>query len=122
MSALALSGWFVLAALAILLAGLWRSGCARRLARAWWAPVVIAFVALSLLTIVFDSLMIAARLFDYGADLLSGVRLWLAPVEDLAYPLAALIALPGVWLLLTPRREHARGAGGTPPSRRPDAP
>ena len=52
----------------------------RRLAPGAVQAMLLAFVALSALTIVFDSLMIAADLFSYGPGT-TGIRLWLAPVE-----------------------------------------
>lgn len=58
-------------------------------------------------TAVFDSLMIVADLFRYDDDQLTGVRLLLAPVEDLAWPTAAVLLLPALWELLGPRRRGA---------------
>jgi hypothetical protein len=53
-----------------------------------------------LLTAVFDSVMIAADLFRYRQAALWGPRVLLTPVEDLAWPLFAVIALPALWELL----------------------
>jgi lycopene cyclase domain-containing protein len=58
--------------------------------------MAVTVVALSVLTVVFDSLMIAADLFRYDEDALSGVVLWLTPVEDLAWPVAVGLGLPAV--------------------------
>ncbi len=66
-------------------------------------PVValgIAGLALLGLTAVFDTLMITVGLFDYSDAHISGLRVALAPVEDFAYPLAAVILLPALWSLL----------------------
>lgn len=57
------------------------------------------------LTAVFDNLMIASGLFDYGHERLGGVYIGLAPLEDFAYPLGAVLLLPALWLLLTPRTD-----------------
>ncbi|MGC5627992.1 lycopene cyclase domain-containing protein [Georgenia sp. Z1344] len=94
----------------VLAAGLLRSGRARALVRAWWLPALVTAALLAVLTVVFDNLMVAAGLFDYDWDGLTGVRLGRIPVEDLAYPLGALVLLPGVWLLLAPRRDARRDA------------
>jgi len=67
-------------------------------------PVAVTLGVLLTLTVVFDSLMIAADLFRYDATQLVGLRVWLTPVEDLAWPVAAALALPSVWVLLTPVR------------------
>ena len=57
-------------------------------------------------TAVFDNLMIASGLFDYGHELLAGVYVGLAPLEDFAYPLGSALLLPALWLLLTGRRDR----------------
>lgn len=67
---------------------------------AGWRAVVLAAVALLVLTTVFDNLMIASGLFAYSDAHISGVRLGLAPIEDFAYPLAGVILLPALWSLL----------------------
>jgi len=80
----------------------------RRLAPGSIQAMLLAFVALSVLTIVFDSLMIAADLFSYGPGT-TGIRLWLAPIEDLAYPAVALLVGVAVWSLV-PARPRADAA------------
>lgn len=66
-----------------------------------WPAIVAAGAVLLILTAVFDSLMIGADLFTYSAELISGVRIGLAPIEDFAYPVATVIALPALWAALT---------------------
>lgn len=78
----------------------------RRPSRRWWAVTAGTIVALWVMTAVFDSLMIAADLFRFEESLLLGVRIGLAPIEDLAWPLAAGLLLPSLWLLLTPESER----------------
>ncbi|HYI33609.1 MAG TPA: lycopene cyclase domain-containing protein [Glaciibacter sp.] len=53
-----------------------------------------------LLTAVFDNLMIAAGLFWYEEDRLLRAYVGLVPVEDFAYPIAAAILLPSLWILI----------------------
>jgi lycopene cyclase domain-containing protein len=72
--------------------------------RRWWLRTAVTLVTLLVLTVVFDNLMIAADLFRYEAGLVSGVRVGLAPLEDLAWPVAASWGLPALALLL--RHEH----------------
>ncbi len=60
------------------------------------------------LTAVFDNLMIAAGLFTYSPDHTSGVSVGLAPLEDFAYPVAAVLLLPSLWILLGKRAEKRR--------------
>ena len=79
----------------------------RRPGRAWWLATGVTLVALLVLTVVFDNLMIAADLFRYDGAHTSGVTVGRAPVEDLAWPVAAAVGLPALALLLPGRREEA---------------
>ena len=54
---------------------------------------------LAVLTAVFDSTMIAAGLFAYADGTRLGATVWLAPVEDFAYPIAALLLVTSVFSL-----------------------
>lgn len=93
----------------------------RRRPRTWprWGAVVITVVVLVILTAIFDSIMIAAGLFHYDPDALAGLHVGLAPVEDFAYPVAAAILLPALWVtLVRPRAATpADGAARTPAAR-----
>jgi hypothetical protein len=60
------------------------------------------------LTAVFDSLMILTDLFRYQAGALLGPRVLLVPVEDFAWPVCAVLALPALWELLGRRGSRAR--------------
>lgn len=77
----------------------------RRPGPRWWAVTAGTVVGLLLLTIVFDTAMIAADLFRYDESQLSGLRIALVPVEDLAWPLAAGLLLPSLALLLNPQEK-----------------
>lgn len=100
---------FGAAALALLLVA------RRRLPRGAVLALLVAFAALVVLTVVFDSLMIASDLFSYGSDHLSGLYLWLAPVEDLAYPAVSLLVVVAAWSLVParPRRDASVAPGGS---------
>ena len=67
----------------------------------WWLSTALTIGVVLLLTVVFDSLMILADLFRFDEDSLIGFRLWRAPVEDLAWPLAAGLLLPALRELFT---------------------
>jgi lycopene cyclase domain-containing protein len=60
------------------------------------------------LTAVFDNVMIHFGLMTYSRDAISGALVGAAPVEDFAYPLAALMLLPALWLLFDRRGDHDR--------------
>jgi lycopene cyclase domain-containing protein len=74
-----------------------------------WRAVGLAAVLLLTLTAVFDNVIIGTGLVAYDDDLISGVRIGIAPIEDFAYTVAALVLLPAVWELL--RREPSRHDG-----------
>ncbi|WP_017200781.1 prenyltransferase [Arthrobacter sp. M2012083] len=82
-----------------------RHGVRRGEAGKHWKAVGLAFTALAVLTAVFDSVMIGMELFHYDASHILGVKIGLAPIEDFAYPLAGVVALPGLWMWLTGKRE-----------------
>lgn len=71
-----------------------------RVSRLHLSAVAMALVVVLTLTAIFDNVMIAAGLFTYQPSLISGLRLGVAPIEDFAYPLAAVLLLPALWRLL----------------------
>lgn len=92
-----LAGIFLVLSAAVLVA----AAVARRPRASWWAATALTATSLLVLTVVFDSLMILADLFRYGEGAAPAFLLWKAPVEDLAWPLAAVLALPALWALLS---------------------
>lgn len=78
----------------------------RRPDRRWWAATGLTALALIVLTAVFDSIMIAADLFRFDEESLTGIHVGLAPIEDFAWPIAATILVSSL-LLLAPEREPA---------------
>ncbi|MDZ8172170.1 lycopene cyclase domain-containing protein [Microbacterium xanthum] len=66
----------------------------------------LAAAALCVLTAVFDNVMIAAGLFSYPDEHLSGLRVGLAPLEDFSYPLCAAFLVPAVWAMFQARAAH----------------
>lgn len=87
---------FALLTLAVTLASAVRPRFGRRMAAsAIGAAVLVA------LTAVFDNVMIAAGLFTYPEEHLSGVKIGLAPIEDFSYAVCAAFLVPAVFALLT---------------------
>lgn len=85
------------------------------------AALVLAAFGLILLTAVFDSLMIAAGLFTYAPGLISGIRIGLAPIEDLAYPIAAALLGSAAWnLRRSSPEERLQRAEPGPDARTPE--
>jgi lycopene cyclase domain-containing protein len=74
-----------------------------------WASVLIAGIVLLATTALFDNVMIGIGLVDYNPELISGAFVGIAPLEDFAYAIAAVVLLPALWHLLAPRpRERNR--------------
>ena len=93
---------FLLPAAAVLAAALLRRRRSGRSNRSFLLRLAGTAAVLLMLTAVFDNLMIAVDLFGYNPDRISGAFLGLAPLEDFAYPLAAVLLLPALWELLAP--------------------
>ncbi|WP_209559571.1 lycopene cyclase domain-containing protein [Frigoribacterium sp. PvP032] len=78
-------------------------------ARGSLAPVVraagLSTAVLLVMTAVFDNVMIGVGLVGYDESRISGAFVGIAPLEDFAYAVAALVLLPSVWTLLGSRRE-----------------
>ena len=101
--------------LAVLVAGLalWRRPSFRRLLPA----AGLALAAVLVLTAVFDNIMIGVGLVAYDPALISSLFVGVAPLEDFAYPVAAALLLPALWVLLgaDSGRRARREAPATPP-------
>ena len=95
-----LNAFFLLPASAVCAAALLAG---RRRPRFFAAASAVTAVVLLALTAVFDNLMIRAGLFWYNEDRISGAFAGAAPLEDFAYPLAAVLLLPALWVLLPGR-------------------
>ena len=68
-----------------------------------WAAVGITLAVLLVMTAVFDNVMISVGLVAYNESLISGAFIGVAPLEDFAYAIAAVIGLPSLWVLLERR-------------------
>lgn len=79
------------------------------------AGSALAAGVLVVLTAVFDNLMIAAGLFTYPPERISGVRIGLAPIEDFSYSVCAAFLVPAAFVLLRGRTATPRARGGTDP-------
>ena len=68
-----------------------------------WPAVGITAAIMLVMTAVFDNVMISIGLVDYEPSLISGAFIGVAPLEDFAYALAAIVGLPSLWVLLGDR-------------------
>ena len=69
-----------------------------------WASVGLLLGIVLVMTAVFDNVMIGVGLVGYSADKISGAFIGIAPLEDFAYAIAAVVLLPSLWCLLGGRR------------------
>lgn len=96
----------------------------RRTGGPGWREVGVGLAVLVALTVVFDNAIVGVGIVGYDAARILGVRMGVAPVEDLAYALAAGLLLPALWRLSDGRSGRgARSAGdGVPGTVERDAP
>lgn len=62
--------------------------------------IVFTMTVLVLLTAVFDSLIIWARIVAYNENVILGLRIGKAPIEDFFYCIVAALAIPAIWQIL----------------------
>jgi len=65
-----------------------------------WASVGLVLGVVLLMTAVFDNVMIGVGLVGYSAEKISGAFIGIAPLEDFAYAIAAVVLLPSLWTLI----------------------
>lgn len=70
----------------------------------WNKTMTYLLILLTVLTIIFDSLIIAASIVDYDTTKILGVRIGLAPVEDFMYAALAVVVIPALWHGIEDRR------------------
>lgn len=72
------------------------------LLRRYWkrSAMLWAGLVLTVMTAVFDNLIIGTGIVAYESSKISGFMIGLAPIEDFSYTLAGLLILPGLWNLL----------------------
>jgi lycopene cyclase domain-containing protein len=76
-----------------------------------WRWVGLTAVAVLLLTVIFDNVLVGVGIVGYDPAHISGVLIGVAPIEDFAYAIAAVVLLPSLWSLLgldrLDQREHS---------------
>ena len=65
-----------------------------------WGAVAITTAVLLVATAIFDNVMISVGLVAYNDELVGGAFIGVAPLEDFAYTVAAVVGLPALWTLL----------------------
>jgi lycopene cyclase domain-containing protein len=77
----------------------------------------VTMAVLLVMTAVFDNVMIGVGLVGYEPSLISGAFVGIAPLEDFAYAIAAVLLLPSLWVLLGAGSSRSSGSGSPRPSR-----
>lgn len=62
-----------------------------------WQRIAFTLGVLTLLTAVFDSVIIGLEIVAYDSSKMLGIIIGKAPIEDFAYALAAAFLLPLLW-------------------------
>jgi lycopene cyclase domain-containing protein len=60
-------------------------------------------VVLLVMTAIFDNFIVGSGIVDYDPELISGIRIGFAPIEDFFYTLAAIVIIPSLWNWLRSR-------------------
>jgi lycopene cyclase domain-containing protein len=68
-----------------------------------WKAIGLAAIPLLLMTAIFDNLLVGVGIVGYDPSRISGALIGVAPLEDFAYAIAALVLLPSLWSLMAPR-------------------
>jgi lycopene cyclase domain-containing protein len=68
--------------------------------RSPWRAMGLTTLILLVMTAIFDNAIIGAGIVAYDTSKISGVMIWLAPIEDFAYTVAAALLIPSVWVAL----------------------
>jgi len=68
-----------------------------------WRAAALTAIPLLILTAVFDNVLVSTGIVGYDPALISGAKIGVAPLEDFAYAIAALVLLPSLWSLLGSR-------------------
>ena len=63
------------------------------------AALFLTLAILLVLTAIFDNLIVGLGIVGYDEAKISGVLVGVAPLEDFAYTVAAVFALPALWML-----------------------
>jgi lycopene cyclase domain-containing protein len=84
-----------------------------------WRAVGLAAIVLLLATAVFDNVLVATGIVGYDEGRISGVLVGVAPLEDFAYAVAAVVLLPSLWHLLGGFETRPAKPGASQPAGEP---
>ncbi len=70
-----------------------------------WKTLLLTSFGLFVMTAIFDNLIIGFGIVDYSPEMISGIRIGFAPIEDFAYALFGAILIPILWNLQARKRK-----------------
>lgn len=105
------SAFLGLASMASVIAAIIASRRGLKVTRRVLGALSLTLMVMLITTAVFDNLIIGSGLVAYDPLTLSGIFIGIAPAEDFAYTIAAVMLLPAVWTVLDskPTRKHHEG-------------
>jgi len=70
-----------------------------------WRAISFTMLWMLLVTLVFDNIIIGLEIVGYDKTKISGILLGLAPIEDFAYTVVAVLAVSIIWTKLTKEKK-----------------
>ena len=70
-----------------------------------WRAISFTMFWMLLVTLVFDNIIIGLEIVGYDKTKISGILLGLAPIEDFAYTVVAVLAASIIWTKLTKEKK-----------------
>ena len=70
-----------------------------------WRAISFTMFWMLLVTLVFDNIIIGLEIVGYDKTKISGILLGLAPIEDFAYTVVAVLAVSIIWTKLTKEKK-----------------
>ena len=70
-----------------------------------WRAIGFTMLWMLLVTLVFDNIIIGLEIVGYDKTKISGILLGLAPIEDFAYTVVAVLAVSIIWRKLTKEKK-----------------
>jgi lycopene cyclase domain-containing protein len=70
-----------------------------------WRTISFTMLWMLLVTLVFDNVIIGLEIVGYDKTKISGILLGLAPLEDFAYTVVAVLAVGIIWTKLTKEKK-----------------
>jgi lycopene cyclase domain-containing protein len=70
-----------------------------------WRAIGFTMLWMLLVTLVFDNIIIGLEIVGYDKTKISGILFGLAPIEDFAYTVVAVLAVSIIWTKLTKEKK-----------------